>query len=226
MNHFTIVMEFLRNRQRFLKEVDQGIRIDIKIISLLIASSAFFGIYGGIIGSFSNPLQIISSAIKLPALYLLTLLICLPTLYFYEISSGSKRSFGQYLALLLAATSVISVMLFGFAPITLFFRLSIHDYKFFKLLNIVIFGITGLIGVNVFYQCMQFITEQEAEENTYRTRILKAWLVLYGFVGSQLAWTLRPFFGALGKPFAIFRDLESNFYMHVLQLIGKVLGWG
>ncbi|NEP49684.1 MAG: actin-binding WH2 domain-containing protein, partial [Moorea sp. SIO3C2] len=128
--------------------------------------------------------------------------------------------------LLLAATSVISVMLFGFAPITLFFRLSIHDYKFFKLLNIVIFGITGLIGVNVFYQCMQFITEQEAEENTYRTRILKAWLVLYGFVGSQLAWTLRPFFGALGKPFAIFRDLESNFYMHVLQLIGKVLGWG
>ncbi|NEQ17734.1 MAG: actin-binding WH2 domain-containing protein, partial [Moorea sp. SIO3E2] len=54
MNHFTIVMEFLGDRERFLKEVDQGIRIDIKIISLLIASSAFFGIYGAIIGSFSS----------------------------------------------------------------------------------------------------------------------------------------------------------------------------
>ncbi|NEP51353.1 MAG: actin-binding WH2 domain-containing protein [Moorea sp. SIO3C2] len=226
MNHFTIVMEFLGDRQRFLKEVDQGIKIDIKIISLLIASSAFFGIYGGIIGSFSGSLQIISSAIKLPALYLLTLLICLPTLYLYEISLGSKRSFGQYLALFLAATSVISVMLFGFAPITFFFRLSIHNYQFFQLLNIVILGITGLIGINVFYQCMRFITEQEAKENKSRTRLLKAWLVLYGFVGSQLGWTLRPFFGDPGQPFSVFRELESNFYMHVLELIGKVLGWG
>ncbi|NEO40077.1 MAG: actin-binding WH2 domain-containing protein [Moorea sp. SIOASIH] len=226
MNHFTIVMEFLRDRQRFLKEVDQGIRIDIKIISLLIASSTFFGIYGGIIGSFSGPLQIISSAIKLPALYLLTLLICLPTLYFYQISSGSKRSFGQYLALLLAATSVISVMLFGFAPITFFFRLTINDYHFFMFLNIVIFAITGLIGVKVFYQCMGFITEQEAEEKKYPTRILKPWLVLYGFVGSQLGWTLRPFFGTPGEPFALFRELESNFYMQLLKLIGTMLGWG
>mgnify|MGYP000138013408 CR=1 FL=1 len=225
MNHFSIVMEFLGDRQRFLKEVDQGIKIDIKIISLLIASSGFFGIYGSIIGSFSGPVQIISSAIKLPALYLLTLLICLPTLYLYEISLGCKRSFGQYLVLLLAATSVISVMLFGFAPITFFFRLSIHDYQFFQLLNLVILGITGLIGINVFYQCMRFITEQEAENKKYRTRLLKAWLVLYGFVGSQLGWTLRPFFGDPGQPFAVFRDLESNFYMHVLELIGKILGW-
>lgn len=42
-------------------------------------SSIFFALYGAIIGSTHGGLQIISSALKLPALYLLTLLICLPT---------------------------------------------------------------------------------------------------------------------------------------------------
>jgi len=223
MKYFAILTNFLRDRSQFLDEISKEVRLEKKIVALLICSSAFFAIYGAIMGSFAGGMQILASAIKLPALYLLTLIICLPTLYFFDIISGSKRTFPQYLALLLASMSVISVMLFGFAPVTLFFRISINDYVFFTLLNVAILAITGFIGVNFFYKAMISFTDQEPEQAKYRTSIVKGWLVLYAFVGTQLGWTLRPFFGNPMQPFQLFRNLESNFYFHLFDLIGRAI---
>lgn len=225
MNHFSILMYFLRDRQKFLEEISEGKRLENKIVALLVSSSALFAIYGAIAGSFSGWLQMFSSAFKLPALYLITLVICLPTLYFFDIIAGSKRSCGQYVALLLASMSVISIMLLSFAPITLFFRLSIKDYEFFKLLNVVVFGVTGLIGIHSFYRSLIFIHNSDSINLKKRLAVIKAWLVLYGFVGSQLGWTLRPFFGTPNEQFQIFRPhLESNFYLHIWKIITQSLG--
>ena len=222
---FNVLMQLLRDRDTFLLEIENNKYIDKKIISLLVSSSIFMALYGAIIGSTHGALQIVSSAFKLPALYLLTLLICLPTLYFMDVVLGSKRVFGQYVALLLASMSMISVMLFGFAPVTLFFRLSIDDYWFFLLLNIVVLGFTGVVGVRFFYKSMtDLIAKEEGEIPANRYKLIKAWLFLYGFVGSQLGWTLRPFVGTPDRPFALFREIESNFYIQVVKIIGKVLG--
>jgi hypothetical protein len=162
MKHFSVLITLLRDRKKFLTEIRQNIKIERKITSLLIASSTFFAIYGGIIGASSSWQQVISSAIKLPALYLITLLICLPTLYFFDILFGSALTFGQYAALILTTVSVISVLLFSFAPVTLFFLISIHDYNFFLLFNVAIFTITGLVGIKMFYSGMQSITAEAA----------------------------------------------------------------
>ena len=132
---FAVIMQLLRDRNLFIEEIDRGKNLDRKILSLLVCSSLFFALYGAIIGSIHGWLQMFSSAFKLPALYLITLLICLPTLYFLDIIFGSKKTFSQYVTLLLASMSLISVMLFGFAPVSLFFRLSINDYSFFQLLK-------------------------------------------------------------------------------------------
>lgn len=225
MNYFTRLMELLRDRSQFLEEINNRKQLDKKILSLLICSSIFFAVYGAIIGSYNGWMQILSSAIKLPALYLLTAIICLPTLYFFDVISGSKRTFGQYLALLLASMAIISVLLFAFAPVTIFFRLSIDDYDFFRLLNIIIFAITGIAGVNFFYQSMISTGDKDSDSSKKGSSIVKPWLVLYGFVGSQLGWTLRPFFSSPGEPFGLFREIESNFYVEVLKIISKVLGF-
>jgi hypothetical protein len=226
MNHFAVMMSFLRDRQKFLEDIYKEVRLENKIVSLLIGSSVFFALYGAIIGSFAGGLQIFSSAIKLPALYLITLVICLPALYFFDVILGSNRTFGQYLTLLLASMAMISVMLFSFAPITLFFRLSVNDYQFFKLLNVSIFAITGIIGVNFFYRGMLFFNSQDDKKPNQSTDVVKLWLFLYGFVGSQMGWTLRPFFGDPDQSFQLFRPLESNFYLHMLNVIAKALGLG
>ena len=164
MKHFSVLIALLRDRKQFFNEIRQNYKIEKKIGSLLIASSAFLAVYGAIIGASSGWLQMLSSAIKLPALYLITLTICLPTLYFFDILFGSALSFGQYTLLALISVSVISVLLFSFAPITLFFLISVHDYNFFLLLNVAIFAFTGLMGVKFLYQAMQTIDRAEAPE--------------------------------------------------------------
>jgi hypothetical protein len=161
MKHFAVLITLLRDRKKFLTEIRQNVKVERKITSLLISSSAFFAVYGAIIGASSTWQQVISSAIKLPALYLITLLICLPTLYFFDILFGSKLTFGQYAALILTTVSVISVLLFSFAPVTLFFLISIHEYNFFLLFNVAIFSITGLVGVKMFYEGMRSVTATE-----------------------------------------------------------------
>lgn len=255
MRHFAVLITLLRDRQNFVEEIRKNVKIESKIVSLLISSSIFFAIYGAIIGTSSSWLQAVSSAIKLPALYLITLIICLPTLFFFDILFGSVLSFSQYAALILTTVSVISVLLFSFAPITLFFLISVHDYNFFLLLNVAIFALTGIVGVRLFYAGMRSITRQSElgtspamvrptsgqtddfepvdaivltrEESLQRTRkrLLQFWLVLYALVGSQLGWTLRPFFGAPNEPFQLFRNIEGNFYSQVFRLFFNFLGF-
>jgi len=223
MNYFSTVISLLRDRKEFLEEIYQGIRLKSKTTSLLISSSCFFAIYGGIIGAFHSPLQVISSAIKLSALYLITLLICLPTLYIFNVLFGSKQSIGQHFTFLLTAVSVISILLFGFAPVTLFFLITVNDYDFFILLNVAIFALTGIIGVSFLYQVMKPTADSSIDQGAkVRTNILRFWLVLYGFVGSQLGWTLRPFFGSIGQ-FELFRAREGSFFSAVFNTIVNLL---
>ncbi len=221
--YFAVLIGLLRDRQGFMEEIRSSVRIQNKIIALLVSSSIFFAIYGGVVGSFHSWQQALSSAVKLPSLYLLTLIICLPTLYFSNVIFGSQRSFSQHFAVLLSAVSVTSVLLFSFAPITLFFLITTKNYNFFLVLNVFIFALTGFIGVYSLYQGMKIVIEQDTEGSKTRTKILQFWLGLYAFVGSQLGWTLRPFFGAPGLPFELFREKEGNFYLRVFMLLLKFL---
>jgi hypothetical protein len=52
--------------------------------------------------------------------------------------------------------------------------------------------------------------------------LLYIWIALFGFVGTQLAWTLRPFFGSPKTPFAYFREIEGTFYGDVFSTIGRL----
>ncbi|MTJ08881.1 MULTISPECIES: actin-binding WH2 domain-containing protein [unclassified Anabaena] len=224
VKYFVVLIGFLRERQGFLEEVRQGVRLPIKIISLLVCSSLFLAMYGGIIGASHSWMQALSSAVKLPALYLITLLICLPTLFFANIIFGSKRTFAQHFALVLTAISVTSVLLFSFAPITLFFLITTNNYQFLIVLNVIIFSLTGFIGVSSLYNATNVVLEQDDENSKTRKTIIQSWLFLYAFVGSQLGWTLRPFFGTPDSVFQLFREREGNFYLSVLQTLGYLLG--
>lgn len=224
-NHFGVLIGLLRDRKGFLEEIRQNLRIQHKIIALLVCSSIFFSVYGAIVGLSHSWQQSLSAAVKLPILYLLTILICLPTLYIFNIFFGSGRSLAQHFVIVLTAASVISALLLAFAPVTLFFLITTKHYQFFKLLNVAIFILTGIIGVNFLYQGMQLISDPDSEGQTTRTKLLQFWLVLYGFVGSQLGWTLRPIFGSPTERFELFRQLQGNIYLDIVKAISEILGF-
>jgi hypothetical protein len=223
MNPFSIVFSLLRDRDTFIEEIHENKELDRKISALLMSSFAFFALYGAIIGSFHGIFQLLSSAIKLPILYLVTLLITLPTLYIFNVLFGSKRNIVQHLAYLLTAVSVIALLLCGFAPVTLFFLVTVNDYHFFLLLNVAILGLTGILGISFLYRVMRPISDNDSAQGVkIRTNILRFWLCLYGFVGSQLGWTLRPFFGTPGQ-FELFRQREGSFFSAVWDSLLNLL---
>ncbi|MBW4672749.1 MAG: actin-binding WH2 domain-containing protein [Desmonostoc geniculatum HA4340-LM1] len=226
VKQFNVLVNLLRDRQSFLEEIRLGIRLENKISSLFVASSICFAIYGAIIGASHGWAQALSSAIKLPAFYLLTLIICFPTLFFFNVLFGSRSSIQQHFVVLLTSVSVISVLLFSFAPVTLFFLITTPDsYQFFKLLNVSIFGITGIFGVKFLYEGIQLLSQQDEVGKTTRTTILRFWLFLYAFVGMQLGWFFRPFFGAPDSKFELFRAVKGNFYLDVIAAISEILGF-
>jgi hypothetical protein len=54
--------------------------------------------------------------------------------------------------------------------------------------------------------------------------MLRAWLVLYVFVGIQMGWILRPFIGEPARPTQFFREEGwSNAYVVVMEMIWGVL---
>jgi len=225
LDAFRVVDRILRNRNAFFTEVREGQDVSAKIRDMLVSSTVFFALYGAVMGSTSpHWQQVLASAVKLPILFLITLVICLPSLYFFNLFFGSRLTFFQTLALVLTGITVTSVLLVSFLPITLFFWWTAPSYQFFKILNVGFFTLTGFFGVIFLHLGMMHVHQDEGV--LLRLLILWGWIFIYGFVGSQMAWTLRPFFGAPELPFELFRQMGGNFYSDVLRSLGEILGFG
>ena len=222
-----VVEEILRDRQRFFREIRDGVEIPAKIRSMFFAAVTFFALYGAVLGSSSTLMQTVSSTLKLPILFLATLIICSPTLYFFNVLFGSNQSLSQNIALMLTALTVTSVILMSMAPITLFFLLTTDDtqYQFFKILNVGAFSIAGTVGLVYLGQGMRMVSGTGDQDEQRRRWLMRIWVIIYAFVGSQLAWTIRPFIGAPNMDFELFRQLGGNFYSDIFSSLGEILGF-
>jgi hypothetical protein len=225
MKDLAVVETILRNRYHFFVEIRDGIGLQEKMRAMLLSSIAFMALYGAVMGSTHSLWQALSSAIKMPILFLATLIVCAPTLYFFNVLFGSNQSITQNIALILTAITVTAVILLSFAPITMFFLLTTSHYQFFKLLNVVIFAIAGISGVVFLSQGMRVVSDSKGEGTGARRWLLYLWILVYAFVGSQMAWTLRPFIGAPSMGFELFRQLGGNFYTNIFASIGEILGF-
>jgi hypothetical protein len=166
------------------------------------------------------------------------LAICLPTLYLSNLLFGGRLSARQVLALVLSAITITSIFTLAFAPISFFFLVTARDYGFFLLLNVAILTLTSVVGLQFLVSGVRRLNamalsgrvaagqqdedmEVPAAERAQPANLslLHIWLLLYAFVGTQLGWTLRPFFGTPFTPFRLFRSIEGNFYDSVIQLL-------
>ena len=49
--------------------------------------------------------------------------------------------------------------------------------------------------------------------------MFRAWLLIYGAVGAQMGWLLRPFIGSPNREFQWFRERDSNFLYDLVQTL-------
>ena len=219
MKHSQTISNLLTNKNDFFNESLSGRPSRQGIWQLLSISAGCFFIYGAIIGAFHSPLQAFSSALKLPVLFLLTALVCFPTLYFFLVILGVKKTPKQLISFGLANISFIGLTQMAFAPIALFFLMTENNYFVIKLVNVGIFTLSGLVGLYGFYTNLKRTIEatDKPEHRKRALAFLHLWLILFAFIGTQLSFNLSPFFGHPDEAFIWFTPETDSFFMNIIR---------
>ncbi|MEW4566770.1 hypothetical protein AB1L88_02795 [Tautonia sp. JC769] len=135
--------------------------VDVRPGGLTALLVALGMVYGACMGCFAlfkeggpSVMQLVASAVKLPALFLLTLVVTFPSLYVFNALVGSRLSMGSLLRLLLAALGVTVAVLASLGPIVAFFSVSTTSYPFMLLLNVLVFAASGTLGMAFLLQTL------------------------------------------------------------------------
>src|SRR5439155_9137607 len=110
------VAEILSDRERFYGEVAEGTGLGRALGYALGTLVGFCAFYGAAAGAYTGPAQALSSAIKLPVLFLATLAICFPGFFVIQVLVGSRLRLVQVLTLVLGALSLSAVLLAAVVP--------------------------------------------------------------------------------------------------------------
>lgn len=224
--YFTIVPTFLRDPKAFYQSVQNNEDLRGKSIALLISSLLFLTIYGLVTGLSHSWQQGLSTAVKMPALFFLTLLITLPALYFFSLALINVRfSVAQAGVVVLSGIGVSAFLLLGLAPVTVFFVFTSTNYAFFQLLAVGFIAVSGCTGLYYILTGFRWVDKDgELSRNSLGGLLLKAWVGLFGFVGAQMTWRLSPFIGDPTAPFALIQPSRDNFFVDVLNAVTRALG--
>ena len=229
---FNIVERVLRDRIAYFAEIAREQALLHKIGDLLAITIFGLAVFGCVAGLSGHSLvQALISTVKLPFLFLASGIICLPTLYYFSVLFGSRLRFLQTVTLILTAQTVAAVLALGAAPISLLFLISGSELMFLVALNTGVLGLAAGLGLIFLVQGALYIQEVQPPDKitflawawllakgTFRSLVLMVWIVVYGLVGTQLSYTLRPFFGA---PLA-----GHDFWSSIGSLINGLLGPG
>lgn len=191
---------------------------------LLAAAGVLTALYGFGMGWPAGVRQGLASAAKTPAMFLMTLGVCLPAMLVSAALTGVALEPVRLFNLLLLALTLNGVLLASLAPIAAFFGLG-SGYHFLKLLHVGLFAISGLYSMHVLHDGLAGLAATQPAAAAAAGRLFMLWFVVYAFVGSQMAWLLRPFIGSPGLPFEFLRRREGelNFYSAVLLSAKRVL---
>ena len=192
--------------------------------AVTVAGTAAFGL---VLGAWRDPMQGVYTAIKFPLIVLLTALgngllngMLAPLL-------GTNISFRQSLLAVLMSFTIAAAVLGACAPLIYFVilnspvflsarssvSLTMHSFIFVGL--VAAMAVAGLAGNVRLLQLLRLLSGNDGAAR----RTLFAWLAGNLFLGSQLAWILRPFVGAPHLPVEFLRAnaLEGNFFESFFQ---------
>jgi hypothetical protein len=223
--------------------------------------------------------QLLATTVKVPALFILTLVVTFPSLYVFNALVGTRLSLRAMLRLLVASLAVNLAVLASLGPIVAFFSISTTTagYGFMVLLNVLVFALSGALGLTFLLQTLHRLSiarrgpmpplspvpgprmperlnppsesvpppvpslpEPRADQpvevelvaepgaldqiegyvlGRHVKKVFGCWVIVFGLVGAQMGWVLRPFIGSPATPFQWFRERESNFFEAVLEIV-------
>jgi hypothetical protein len=282
--------DLLRGRKTSPDRLAEGkVELSLRMfVPLVIVLGLTYGFFMGWYAIFSrDPAsyeQWLASTVKLPLLFLLTLLVTFPSLYVFNALVGCRLSFAATLRLLVGAIAVNVAVAASLGPILGFFTFSTtgnNSYPFMILLNVVLLAIGGFVGLAFLLHTLRRLAwtpasrrypppsdldgtnlpgelakrRQSSEDSPNAADpsgsesspngvgpldhvyddvpeqalgtargIFQIWVIIYGLVGAQMGWLLRPFIGSPNMDFQWFRPRSGNFFQAVFQHIQNLFG--
>jgi len=223
---FAEAFEVLQERDEHFEKITQE-TYPTNIISAQILIIALFAFcYGLMMGSYNSWMQAISSGTKLMSLLFLTLIICFPSFYIVQLVLGSKVKIKQLAVMMLSGFLMTTTIMLAFAPIVLLFQLSGDNYNFLKFLHVGVFIFSGFFGMRAVLDALRNSFAAQGVYPQIGLSIFRVWVIIFAFVGIQLAWNLRPFVGYKDIPFELFREnTQGNFYSSMAKSLGEMMGF-
>ncbi len=212
----------LSDRETFFTEVADGVDLARKLRYSIATMVLLAAAYGAAAGAYAGPLQALSAGVKLPLLFLATLVICFPGFFVVQVLVGSRLRLIQVLTLVSGALALTAVLLAAVIPITTFFLLTGANYYFLELMHVAIVLGSGLVGMCALHEGLSLVCEKRGVYPRKAMTIMRVWALLFAFVGVQMAWNLRPFLDDRGQPFQLLRRYEGNFYAAILYSVQRL----
>ncbi|HXF10764.1 MAG TPA: hypothetical protein VN625_08275 [Desulfuromonadaceae bacterium] len=231
LDHLRSFDAFLRAGPEWLRERMERRQRDMMLVCVA-AVVVGAGVYGAVMGSWRNETQALYTGIKLPLVILLTTLgngllngMLAPLL-------GLNITFRQSLNMVLMSFAIAAIVLGALSPVALFViwntpplttgtRLSSMEYGFLQLTLTVFVALAGIVGnVRLFP-----LLRHWAGRPSTALKVLLAWLAGNLFLGSQIAWMLRPFIWDANRPVEFIGPdfLQGSFFETIFNILCRLI---
>ncbi len=189
------------------------------MLPLIVGIVAGCGLYGFAIGLGRAPLMAVYVAVKMPLLIFFTLGVNGLINGMFGSLLGSGMSFRQTMQACLMSFALFALIVGSLAPVMIGMALDRPAdgtpelagwYRMFLLTNTVVIAFAGIIANHKLLR----LIEAFSGSRPAAIRTLVAWLAGNLFVGAQLSYNLRPFFGNPDLPVQFLRPdpFDGTFY--------------
>lgn len=171
--------------------------------------------------------QMLYSAIKVPLLLIVTLLVAIPSFFVVNTLMGLRDDFRSSIRAIFSAQAGLTIILASLLPLTIFSYISLSylpvSYQTGVLFNA---GMFGLASVSSQLLLRRYYRSLIAKNDRHRLMV-RLWIFVYAFVGIQAAYVLRPFIGSPDEPTTFFRrESFQNAYIKIWEMLIEVSPFG
>jgi hypothetical protein len=196
-----MIEALLKYPGRIIHELQHNWRIELSSWLLLLALLGM-ALYGVVVGSFSGGPQMWIAPAKLALGTLLSVLICLPSLYIFACLGGIDARLRTVTGVLFAAVGLGALLLIGFAPVAWIFSQSTDSVAFMGGLHLLLWAIGISFGLRLIEAMGRLLTGSARSH-------LKLWGLIFVVVCLQMMTTLRPIIA----PSKTFFPTEKKFFL-------------
>jgi hypothetical protein len=221
-----------------LRELDRVLRGEtnpsaIALGPLVLASvllAAFYGVCMGIYGLSGRPepefRQMIADVVKVPLLFVLTLVVTFPSLYVFNALVGSRLGVADLARLMTAALGVLVAVLAAFGPIVGFFSVTTTSYPFVVLMNVAVFALAAAFGLSHLTKAIERVLPRPAVARPVRRPEPESELVVEGEAVPPVVEPVRAEI-EVGPPPASPETVRTVFrvWLAVFALVGAQMSW-